>query len=66
VKNIIIKIAACGGGEALLSARIIFLQVGAYALTCKKNNSRAHSPSFGGEAAVFFSRSIVKRNGLIF
>jgi hypothetical protein len=24
VKSIIIKIAACGGGEALLSARIIF------------------------------------------
>jgi hypothetical protein len=29
MKNITIKIAACGGGEALLSARIIFLQVGA-------------------------------------
>jgi hypothetical protein len=36
VKNIIIKIIACGGGEALLSARIIFLQVAAYAQLAKK------------------------------
>jgi hypothetical protein len=56
VKNIIIKIAACGGGEALLSARIIFLQVGAYAPTCKKIILALIPPSFGGEAAVFFTK----------
>jgi hypothetical protein len=58
VKNIIIKIAACGGGEILLSARFIFLQVGADAPTCKKINLALISTSFGGEAAVIFSRSI--------
>jgi hypothetical protein len=56
VKNIIIKIAASGGGEALLSASIIFLQVGAYAPTCKKIMLALIPPSFGGEAAVFFTK----------
>jgi hypothetical protein len=56
VKNIIIKIAASGGGEALLSVSIIFLQVGAYAPTCKKIMLALILPSFGGEAAVFFAK----------
>jgi hypothetical protein len=56
VKNIIIKIAACGGGEILLSARFIFLQVGADAPTCKKINLALISPSFCGEAAIYFTK----------
>jgi hypothetical protein len=44
VKNIIIKIAACSGGEALLSAKIIFL----------------HSfPPLSAAKPPFFSRNIV-------
>jgi hypothetical protein len=56
VKNIIIKNAAYGGGEALLSARIIFLQVGAYAPTCKKIILALIPPLSAAKPPFFFTK----------